>query len=303
MASFFWIRENNKAYYEKQLAQLVEHDAYCRGTGSTLVLFLLVFTINRKVRRKMDKLLRQTKLFLRRNGSTILTYVGAVGVGATAVLAVKATPKALLLVDKAEEEKGEKLTKLEVVRVAGPAYIPAVLMGGATIACIFGANVLNKRQQASLMSAYALANRSYSDYKGKVAELYGDEANAQVRESIAKDKYEEEDIQVNEDEKLFYDDFSGRYFTSTIAKVQNAEYQLNRDLSMRDWATVNEFYEYLGIAPIDGGDELGWSTGMNFDYYWQSWIDFGHQKVVMDDGLECIIVTFFADPSVGWEDY
>lgn len=253
----------------------------------------------------MDKLLRQAKSFLRRNGSTILTCAGAVGVGATAVLAVRATPKALLLVEKAEEEKGEKLTKTEVVLVAGPAYIPAVLTGAATVACIFGANVLSKRQQASIMSAYALVDRSYKDHKAKVAELYGEEATAHIREEIAKDKYKDEDISFTgeDDKKLFYDDFSGRYFESTITKVQNAEYQLNRDLSMRDYATINEFYEYLEIPPIDGGDDLGWSTGMNFDYYWQSWIDFGHQKVVMDDGLECIIITLFAEPSLGWDDY
>ena len=54
----------------------------------------------------MNKLLRSSKLFLKRNSSTILTVVGATGVIATSVMAVKATPKALTMIEKAKEEKG-----------------------------------------------------------------------------------------------------------------------------------------------------------------------------------------------------
>lgn len=251
----------------------------------------------------MNNLLQQSKLYFKRNGSTILTCIGGVGVITTSVMAVKATPKALELLETAKEEKGEDLTKLEVVKVAGPSYIPAVIAGTATIACIFGANVLNKRQQASLISAYALLDSSYKEYKDKVIEVYGEEADNKVKEEIAKDKYEETDISAEDGKQLFFDTFSGRYFQSTMIDVQNAEYFLNRDLSMRDWATVNEWYAYLDIPAIDGGDDLGWSTGMNFDYYWQSWIDFTHQKVTTDDGVECTIITMFSEPSLGWEDY
>ena len=251
----------------------------------------------------MSSFTDQSKLFLKRNGSTILTCMGGAGVVVTSVMAVKATPKAMRLLEAAKEEKGEGLTKLEVAKVAGPAYIPSVLVGMGTIACVFGANVLNKRQQASLMSAYALLDSSYKDYKEKVGELYGEDANDRIQEEIAKDKFAEADISVEDDKKLFFDAFSGQYFESTDAAVQRAEYEINRDLSMRDWATVNEWYEYLGIPTIDGGDELGWSTGMNFDYYWQSWIDFGHRKVTLEDGLECIIITMYAEPNVGWDEY
>ena len=240
---------------------------------------------------------------MQRNASTILSCIGGVGVVGTTVLAVKATPKALDLIDQAKEEKGEDLTKMEVVNAAGLAYIPTAFAALGTIACIFGANVLSKRQQAALMSAYALLDRSYKDYKKKVDDLYGKEVHEHIRNEIAKDKYKEEDVKVEDGKQLFYDDFSQRYFESTIEDVQNAEYQINRDLSMRDWATINEFYEYLRIEPIDGGDELGWSSGMNFDYYWQQWIDFGHRTIKMDDERECIIVSMFSEPSLGWEDY
>ena len=104
----------------------------------------------------MTNLFEASKLFFKRNGSFILTCIGAVGVVATSVTAVKATPKAIKLIEKREQEKGEKLTVLETIKVAGPAYIPSLAIGVSTIACIFGANGLNKKQQASIMRAYAL---------------------------------------------------------------------------------------------------------------------------------------------------
>ena len=116
----------------------------------------------------MNNLIHRSKHFLSRNGSTILTIMGGVGVVATSVMAVKATPKALQLLDKAEQEKGEKLTKLETVKVAAPVYIPTVLIGTSTLICVFGANVLNKHKQASLASAYALIDTSFKEYKKKV---------------------------------------------------------------------------------------------------------------------------------------
>ena len=145
------------------------------------------------------------------NSSTILTCIGAIGVIATTVMAVKATPKAVEILRDAEEEKGEKLTKFEVVNVAGPIYIPTVLTGVSTIACIFGANILNKRNQAALMSAYALLDNSYKEYMKKTEELYGDEADAQVKEELAKENYVE-DVDIPEEEELFFDFKTMRFF-------------------------------------------------------------------------------------------
>ena len=249
----------------------------------------------------MEKLIRRSKLFLKRNSSTILTATGAVGVVATSVMAVKTTPKAMRLLNEAKEEKGEELTRFETVRVAGPAYIPAILTGVGTIACIFGANALNKRQQAALMSAYALLDNSYKEYKAKVEELYGEDGKNRIREEIAKDKFEDAEMEVSRDEQLFYDEFSRRYFESTIEAVQKAEYDLNRDIQTQGYATLSEFYERLGIEDYDDGGMLGWSEGGNFARYWKSWVDFGHTKVELDDGLECVILTMWSEPYMEFE--
>lgn len=159
------------------------------------------------------------KLFFKRNSSTILTCLGAAGTVATAVLAVKATPKAIRLLDEAEEVKGEELTNLEKVEIAGPAYIPAILVGLSTVACIFGANTLNKRQQASLMSAYALLDSSYQEYRNKVTEIYGEDADDQIKEEIVKDRRKEFEENLPEGEALFFDYNAMEYFNASFDDV------------------------------------------------------------------------------------
>ena len=242
----------------------------------------------------MNNLLNKSTFFIKRNSSNILTAIGGAGVVVTAVMAVKATPKALYLLEEAEAEKDEKLTKFETFKTAAPVYIPSVLMGVTTVACIFGANILNKRHQASLMSAYAVLNTSYKEYKNKVAEMFGEDAEQEIEEEIMKDHIGE--ASQTEIEHLFYDAYSGRYFEATLHKVQAAEYQLNRHLISHDYVLVNHWYEFLGLEPIEKHEKLGWSTFMNFDTYWESWIDFTHNKRTTEDGREYTMITLGCDP-------
>lgn len=157
--------------------------------------------------------------------STLLTCIGAVGVIATSVMAVKATPKATKLLETSEKEKGEKLTKMEVIKTAAPAYIPAALVGASTIACIFGANFLTKKSQASIASAYALLDRSYKEYRNKVNALYGEEADDEVIAKVACDHYEENnEVLIDEesdDVKLFFDFNTLQMFRAPMSKVIN----------------------------------------------------------------------------------
>ena len=251
----------------------------------------------------MSNLLGRSKLFVKRNGSTILTYVGAAGVVATTVTAVKATPKALMAMEVAEVEKGEKLTKMEVVKVAGPVYIPSALIGAGTIACIFGANILNKRQQAALISAYAMLDSSYKEYKAKVNELYGEDADGRVQTEIAKDKYEENGIVPSEGKQLFYDMFSKRYFESTLQAVKDAEVAINKQIVVNIGAYLNEYYEFLGLDPIESGYEYGWSQGILESMYWANWVEFNYSPVTLADDVECITITMMQEPVIDFAYY
>lgn len=252
----------------------------------------------------MSNLLKYSKRFLNKNASTIVTCIGGVGVIATAVIAVKETPKALSLIEEAKKEKGEELTTLEVVKVAGPVYIPAILTGVTTIACIFGANALNKRQQAALISAYTVLDNSYKEYKKKVTELYGEETDEKIRTELAKDNYKESEVddENDDDKQLFYDQYSNRYFRASNEKVLMAEYEINRILADDCYASLNEFYDILGVDAVDYGEYVGWSSAQMFEMYWSSWINFKHEKFETDDGLEGFIITF-TEPMVDYSEY
>lgn len=246
--------------------------------------------------------MQKAQVFVKRNSSTILTALGSAGLVATTVMAIKATTKAMELIKQAEEEKGDKLTKLEAVQTAGKVYIPTIIVGVSTLTCIFGANALNKREQAALISAYALLDSSYKEYKSKVDELYGEEAGREVQVSMARDKYDDS-VEIEDDKELFYDAFSGRYFNSTSYDVLRAEYNLNRKLSAETEACLNDFYMLLDIPPIDAGTELGWSYGILESRHRASWIEFDHEKVIMDDGLECTIIRMRYEPVIDFAYY
>lgn len=261
----------------------------------------------------MNRLLNSSKVFFKKNSATILTCIGGVGVIATSIMAVKATPKALKLIEKAEEEKGEKLTKVEVVKTAGIVYIPAAVTGVSTLACIFGANVLNKRQQAALMSAYALLDNSYKDYKRTLKDLYGEEAHQKIVDSIAVEKTKDVGVRgsymvsdcdqllddVTSEPVLFYEEYGNRYFEATIEQVLNAEYHLNRNYILRGYTVLNELYEFLGLETTDYGSVLGWTPTDEGEY----WIEFNHRKVIMDDGLECYILEMPFEPTPEFSEY
>lgn len=220
--------------------------------------------------------------FNKGTASIVLTCLGGVGVVATTVTAVRATPKALRLIEEAEKEKGEKLSKWETIQAAAPTYLSTVLIGTGTIACIFGASILTTRQQASLTSAYALLDQNYKRYRQKVVELYGEEAHNKIVESIAaEDAHEvypcvqsgwgcyrqflEEDYS---EPRLFYDTYGHRYFNAPLEQVLQAEYHLNRIFVTEGGCVdLNTFYEYLGLDPTDYGEKVGWNI-----YIWMSYI-------------------------------
>lgn len=229
----------------------------------------------------LQKMCTHTKLYLRHNSSTILTCIGAVGVIVTAVMAVKATPKALKLLEEAKEEKGEELTKLEVVKIAAPIYIPPVVVGTSTLLCLFGANVLNQKSQASLASAYALLDNYHKEYRNALIRLHGEEADIEVRNEMARAHCgcHHIGIDVPDGKFIFYDEISGETITCYEREIMDAEYHINRNFTMRGYASLNEFYHFLGLPQTDFGEELGWSMSDGY-----SWIDFEHRLITQDDG-------------------
>lgn len=150
----------------------------------------------------------------KRNLPSILSYIGVLGVATTAALSAIATPKAMRLVEEVEYKKGKRLTSLEVLKTSIPCYIPTMLSGFATMACIIGADKLNIQRQASILSAYITLDRLHKEYSNVVKENIGEDKESKIRETvIANQPFDECSRQ------LFYDMYSGQYFESVMDQV------------------------------------------------------------------------------------
>lgn len=237
--------------------------------------------------------MKNSKHFFKKHGSLILSLAAGASTIYAVVSAVQATPKAL---EKIEEENAQ--SKPEIVQTAWIYYIPTAAAVGISLTCIFVAHILNQKQQKALVGAYLLLEQSYKDYRKKAAELYGDEADNNIKTEVAKEKFTADEVLKTESggDELFFDEYSGRYFNSTVENVILAEYQFNRNFALCGNTSLNEFYEFLGIPRISGGELLGWSMDKSESFYGYSWIDFDHTFSVTEDGLECYIISLRFPP-------
>lgn len=198
--------------------------------------------------------------FTRKHASTILSFLGASGVVATAVLAAKATPEAINIV-KAEEERREKeLTAYDKFKVAWKPYIPSILTGFGTISCIFGANIINKKAQASLMSSYALLSKYFNEYKYEANNTYSLEENHNANQVIQKALFERkirqdppEDVVLADDEILAYlpiyatTHSEDGYITTKKSSLLNLENRINDEIYKEGYCCINKVYKWLGM--------------------------------------------------------
>lgn len=262
--------------------------------------------------------LAKTKKAIRKYSPIALACLASAGVVATAVLSAKAAPTAVKLTEEAKKENTEKeLTKKEKLlldyKAAWKCYIPTAAVGAVTIACIIGSSILSYRQQAALIGAYTIIQKSYMDYKDKLKELFGEETHEAVMNAISKEKCEDITVSATggfysstldfgketepEILRTFYDPISERYFETSISKVIQAEYHLNRNFMLGGTVSINDFYEFLGLSKTEEGGKLGWSS-IDGDIYW---IDFNHYINCLEDGMEVHVIEPVFDPVLGWD--
>ena len=117
----------------------------------------------------------QVGYFIKRNMSTILSIGAAVGVVVSNILTNKASIKATLKVDEIEKNKHRELTFIEEVKVVAPIYAYSIVVGAATIGCIFGSNFLNKKQLAALAGAMSILQANFKRYRTEVVNEVGKE--------------------------------------------------------------------------------------------------------------------------------
>lgn len=225
--------------------------------------------------------------WFKRNGSTILTFLGAGGLVMTVIVGIRATPKAMNACANAQSEKQDgDLSKFEMVKAAAPSYIPTIAIGTGTLICIFGANVLSRKQQAALAGAYAVLESTYREYRHKVQMLCGPETDLAIEKAIKEEQQDREDDRPPWDElQTFYIQGQPQFFERTMEEVLQAEYHLNRNFILKGEVTLNELYEFLDLPITDEGEQLGWNTYDGEAFYGYQWIDFYHRHYQTEDGV------------------
>lgn len=213
----------------------------------------------------LSKVAKNMQHTLGKYSPQILTGIGVAGMITTVVLAVKATPKALELIeDKKEELDAGKLTVVDTVKTAWKPYVPAVVTGALSTVCIIGGNAVGTRRTAALAAAYKISETALHEYKDAVVETIGEEKSKEVKEKVAQNKLdknpvvEKQIIVTNKGTFLCYDSLSGRYFQSDIETIRKAQNDINDYLFSEDYASLNMFYDFLGLEHTRLGAELGW---------------------------------------------
>lgn len=250
----------------------------------------------------LSKILRSTKALVSKHSPEILTGIGIAGMITATILAVKATPKALEAIDREKQElEADNLTPVETVKVTWKYYIPTVVTGSASIACIIGASSVNLRRNAALATAYKLSETALTEYRDKVVETIGEKKEQTIREKIDKDHITQNPVSKNrvivtgKGQTLCYDHISGRYFYSDIDLIKRAINDLNRHITIHMYQSLNEFYDELNLEHIGIGYDLGWNIDDGI-------IDPEFSSHLTEDGQPCLVLGYSVDPKYGFSD-
>lgn len=238
---------------------------------------------------------KSVQSYVIKHSPEILTGFGIVGMIGAGVMAVEVTPKVMKKLEaKKKEEHVDKLPPVEVVKVAWRSYVPAIVTGATSAACLIKANSINTRRNAALATAYNLSRTAYSEYKDKVVETIGEKKEQLIKDAIAQDKLDKDPVENREvivtegGNTLCYDGVFGRYFYSDQDTIIRAINRLNREIYSNMYASLNDFYNEIGLDPVGVGDDLGWK------------IDDGEIEPFFSsklaNGRPCLVVTFNITP-------
>lgn len=253
---------------------------------------------------KISNFIKTTKGYLSKHSPEILTGIGVTGMITSTVLAVKATPKALELIEEAKTGDDlycEKLPIKTVIKVAWKPYLPAVLTGVASISCIIGASTVNHKRNAALATAYAISERTLLTYRDKVIETIGEKKEKEIRGKVAQNEVDSKPVSTSQviltskGNTLCMDYYSGRYFRSDMDSIRKAVIELNRRIVTQNYMSLTEFYTLINLDPIKTSDFLGW----NLD---DGEIEVDFSTTIADDE-PCIVVDFNVAPKYNFDKF
>lgn len=209
-------------------------------------------------------LVRHASHFVRSNSPSILAGLGASGVVATAYLAWNAGYQ--IANDEIERPPAIKFSVRSKERIQRywRVYIPPVVTGTVTIACIFSATRTANKRTAAMTAAYSLSERALVEYKEKVIEKLGERKDQSIRDDLAQDKVSKtapgRDVMlVGSGTVMCCELHTGRYFLADMETLRRAEVEINDRLIRCDYASLAEFHTQIGVSPTQNAGDFGWT--------------------------------------------
>lgn len=254
----------------------------------------------------LPKLAKSAQLTIAKHSPEILTGIGIAGMITSGILAVRATPKALLIIEAKHTELGlehdEKLPPAEAIKATWKCYIPAAVTSLMSIICLVGASSVSARRTAALATAYKLSETALAEYQEKVIEEVGEKKERVIRDKIAeecvkKDPVSNHDVIITgKGTTLCYDGTFGRYFRSDIDSIKKAINKVNRSVVTDMYVSLNDFYDEIGLSPTKIGDDLGW----NLD---DGEIDVDFSSQLAEDGTPCLVIRYTVAPKYDFSNF
>lgn len=238
------------------------------------------------------------------NSPLILTGIGVAGTLSTALLTGKATFKAAEILEEERKERNQSVgfgirndvdfPIREQIRAVWPLYIPAAGTAALTITCIIVANRIGTRRAAAIAAAYTVSEKAFEEYREKIIEKLGANKERAARDELSQDRMDRNPASKNEvvitggGDVLCYETYTGRYFRSSMEDIKKAQNDLNYRIINSTYASLNDFYDLLGLDHVSIGEEVGWSSDKLLDIYYST--------TISDDQKPAISIEFRVQP-------
>ncbi len=232
--------------------------------------------------------IKTVKEFVRTESPSILTAVGVAGLISTTALAIRATPKAIILLDR---EENKDLSKYDMFKVVWKCYIPTMAVGGLTAVSILMANSINSKRNAALAGIYSITETAFQEYQEKVIEQIGKGKEEKIRDSISQDRLNKDPLSGREviftgkGDTLFYESLSARYFKSDFETIRKIINDFNQTILSREmYKTLNDLYYEMGLEETELGRDMGWDVDAILDIHFSA--------KIADSGVPCIVIEY-----------
>lgn len=213
----------------------------------------------------LSHMIRTAKSVITANSPVLLVGTAIAGVVTTGVLAAKGGYKARGIIDEAQANQVDELTAQDKIRLTWLCYAVPAVTGVTTIASVVGVHTIHTKRHAALAGLYAVTAGKMDDYRDKAEELLGAKKTQALNDAVGQAAVDKVPFENNEviitdgGSELCFDAWSGRYFMGSVPIIERAFHEINMQLLESGDASLNDFYDHIGLDPIPMGQDFGWS--------------------------------------------